>query len=206
MGTPQFRRNAVYMRCLRCAGAPRRPTSGSVLSLASSIDMLSSATTGSSSAAHAQFLRRQRWPSTRRKGLGTSKGPHPLILVGGSIFEALLRFAFVTTCRFACPPVRADRVFTQPTRTFTSGLPADWSPAPPPDITTVATGQVPPAGLPPARTPTSIAATLLSELTRLASSQRGRLSGRRRRACALASVRLSNCTCGFPACSFHEDT
>jgi hypothetical protein len=32
------------------------------------------------------------------------------------------------------------------------------------------------------------------------------LSGRRRRACALASVRRSNCTCGFPACSFHEDS
>src|SRR5229473_3699678 len=31
------------------------------------------------------------------------------------------------------------------------------------------------------------------------------LSGRRRRACALASVRRPNCTCGFPACSFHED-
>ena len=32
-GTPQFRRTAVYMRCLRCAGAPRRPASGSGLSL-----------------------------------------------------------------------------------------------------------------------------------------------------------------------------
>jgi hypothetical protein len=32
------------------------------------------------------------------------------------------------------------------------------------------------------------------------------LSGRRRRACALASVRRPNCTCGLPACSFHEDT
>ena len=32
-GTTQFRRRAVYMRCLRCAGAPRRPGSGSVLSL-----------------------------------------------------------------------------------------------------------------------------------------------------------------------------
>ena len=31
------------------------------------------------------------------------------------------------------------------------------------------------------------------------------LSGRRRRACALASVRRSNCTYGFPVCSFHED-
>lgn len=31
-------------------------------------------------------------------------------------------------------------------------------------------------------------------------------SGRRRRADALASVRRSNCTCRFPAYSFHEDT
>jgi len=38
----------------------------------------------------------------------------------------------------------------QPTRTFTSGLPTDWSPAPPPDMTTVATGQVPLTGLSPA--------------------------------------------------------
>ena len=36
--------------------------------------------------------------------------------------------------------------------------------------------------------------------------QDGSLSGRRRRACALATVRRSNCTCGFPACSFHEDS
>ena len=31
------------------------------------------------------------------------------------------------------------------------------------------------------------------------------VSGRRRRACALASVRRSNCTDGFPVCSFHDD-
>jgi hypothetical protein len=30
------------------------------------------------------------------------------------------------------------------------------------------------------------------------------LSGRRWRADALATVRRSNCTCGFPACSFHK--
>ena len=76
----------------------------------------------------------------------------------GDNFGASLPFAFVTTCRFACPPVGADQVFTQPTRTFTSGLSTDWSPAPPPDITTGATGQVPLAGLSPARTPTSFAA------------------------------------------------
>ena len=32
-GTSRFRRIAVYTGCLRCAGAPRRPASGSVLSL-----------------------------------------------------------------------------------------------------------------------------------------------------------------------------
>jgi hypothetical protein len=47
------------------------------------------------------------------------------------------------TCRFARPPVGADQVFTQPTGTFTSGLSTDWSPAPPPDITTVVARQVP---------------------------------------------------------------
>jgi len=32
-GTSQFRRTAPYMRCPRCAGAPRRPASSSALSL-----------------------------------------------------------------------------------------------------------------------------------------------------------------------------
>ena len=33
VGTPRFHRKAAYTRCLRCAGAPRRPPSGSKLSL-----------------------------------------------------------------------------------------------------------------------------------------------------------------------------
>jgi hypothetical protein len=32
------------------------------------------------------------------------------------------------------------------------------------------------------------------------------LSGRGWRACALATARRSNCTCSFPAYSFHEDS
>jgi hypothetical protein len=97
----------------------------------------------------------------RPKGIVVSALPNspPSDSRGGILFEASLRFTFAATCRFARPPVGADRVFTQPTWTFTSGLPTDWSPAPPPDITTVATGQVPPAGLSPASMPTSIAAT-----------------------------------------------
>jgi len=38
--------------------------------------------------------------------------------------------------------VGADRTLIQPTRTFTSGLPTGWSPAPSPDITTVPTGNL----------------------------------------------------------------
>src|ERR1700733_14187893 len=48
--------------------------------------------------------------------------------------------------------------FLQPSRTFTSGLSTVWSPAPPPDITTVPTGQSARAGLPPARSSTSFTA------------------------------------------------
>ena len=54
------------------------------------------------------------------------------------------------------PLVGADRTYTQPTRTFTSGLPMVWSPAPSPDITTAPTGKLALAGLPPARSSTSV--------------------------------------------------
>src|ERR1700716_1494207 len=37
-------------------------------------------------------------------------------------------------------------------------------------------------------------------------SAASQVSGRRWRACALATVRRSNCTCSFPAYSFHEDS
>jgi hypothetical protein len=54
--------------------------------------------------------------------------------------------------------VGADSVFTSPTRTFTPGLSAVWSPAPPPGIATGTTGQVSLAGLAPSRPSTSFAA------------------------------------------------
>src|SRR3954470_3026221 len=48
-GTSRLHRRAAYTRCLRCAGAPRRPASGSGLSLPFRPDMPSSLTPGSSS-------------------------------------------------------------------------------------------------------------------------------------------------------------
>src|SRR4051812_28726081 len=54
-GTSRLHRRAAYPRCLRCAGAPRRPASGSGLSLPFRPDMPSSLTPGSSHIACVQL-------------------------------------------------------------------------------------------------------------------------------------------------------
>src|SRR6516162_4762960 len=46
------------------------------------------------------------------------------------------------------PLLRPAGLLASLTETFTSGLSTDRSPSPSPDMTTVATGQFPPAGLP----------------------------------------------------------
>jgi len=141
VGTARLRRTAVYTCCPRCVHkGPRRPASGSELSLSFFIDMSPSETPGSSSAAYTQFLHRRRWPSTIYEGLGTSETPHPPIPVGERISRLHYGWLSLTTCRFVCPPVGADSAYALPTRTFTPGLPADWSPAPPPGIATGTTG------------------------------------------------------------------
>jgi hypothetical protein len=80
-GTSRFRRLAAYTECLRCAGAPRRPPSGSELSLMLFHNMSSSETTGNSSAALSQLLHRKHWPSTWAKKFRHSLYPHTPILV-----------------------------------------------------------------------------------------------------------------------------
>ena len=114
------------------------------------VGMSSSETPRNLSAACTHFLRRQRGPCDQDQGLGISHKTTLRFLYGGSDLGALLPFAFATTCQLARPPVGADRAFILPTRTFTSGLPTDWSPAPSPDMTTVASEQFPSAGLSPA--------------------------------------------------------
>jgi len=102
-------------------------------------NMSSSETTGNSSAALAQFFTEN---SGLQLGIKVSAFPSSSHSDSGEVcvFEAWLRFAYATTCCFACPPVGADQICIQPSRTFTSGLPTVWSPAPSPDITTVPTG------------------------------------------------------------------
>jgi hypothetical protein len=82
-GRPRFHRKAAYTRCLRCAGAPRRPASGSALSL----HMPSSLTSGSSIIVPVQKCRR--WPSLWTKGLGSPNSP-AIRFTRGTVFAATL--------------------------------------------------------------------------------------------------------------------
>jgi hypothetical protein len=78
---------------------------------------------------------------------------------GAEDVGASLRFAFATAYRVASLLGGSDRV-SPATETFTSGLSTGRSPFPLPDITTVASGHSPPAGLSPAGTAASVAASL----------------------------------------------
>jgi hypothetical protein len=131
-GTSQLRRPAVYMRCLRCAGAPRRPASGSELSLPFFPSMSPSMSPGRlslhipSSFAISTDLRRE-IPTAR---------PLPMSTISGHTDSLSLQPA---------------ELLASLSEAFTSGLSTVRSPSPPPDMTTVSTGQSPPTGLSPAR-------------------------------------------------------
>jgi len=120
------------MRCLRCAGAPRRPASGSELSLSFFPSMSPSMSPGRlslhipSSFAISADLRRE-VPTARPLPMSTiSRHTDSLSLQPAELLASLAE-------------------------AFTSGLSTVRSPSPPPDMTTVSTGQSPPTGLSPAR-------------------------------------------------------
>jgi hypothetical protein len=106
VGTSRFHRTAAYTRCPRCASPPRRPTTGSVLSLASSIDMSPSGTPGSSSAARTQFF-------ADDSGLRPVRKVSALPLTPPSDSRGETLFRSFTTVRFRCdlsicsPPYRS---------------------------------------------------------------------------------------------------
>src|SRR4051794_4684706 len=76
---------ATYTRCLRCAGAPRRPASGSGLLLPFRPDMPSSLTPGSSTSPVQVAM--PTWPSPRSERLGTPNIP-AIRFTRGSLYEA----------------------------------------------------------------------------------------------------------------------
>jgi hypothetical protein len=125
------------------------------------LDMPSSTTTGSPSGAHAQFLHRRRWPSPSVERLGTPKYPIIRFRRDGVFVASRFTVCYLHSLRPAgllAPLADLTGYLSQPSGAFTSGLSADRSPFPPPDITTVATEQPPPVGLPPTGTAASIAA------------------------------------------------
>jgi hypothetical protein len=168
-GTSQLHRPAAYMRCLRCAGAPRRPASGSALSLAIPSQHVALTVPGEPVAAYTQFLRDERLPSPRE--LNGSALPK-------STFSGL-----------------ADSLSLQPaellaslSEAFTSGLSSVRSPSPPPDMTTVSTGQSPLAGLSPAGMAASVAARSPGSRTKSLRACQGLRPREVRQALALARV------------------
>src|SRR4051795_10622776 len=137
-GTSRLHRKAAYTRCLRCAGAPRRPASGSGLSLPFRPDMPSSLTPGSSDIACVQFTRCRR--GLRRDPSGSALPTLPQSVSRGTRFSRLHWFANCYGLSGCSPPWTDRTEFPRPPGAFTSRLPAGRSPFPPLDMTTKTTG------------------------------------------------------------------
>src|SRR3954454_14783282 len=128
---------AAYTRCLGCAGAPRRPASGSGLSLPFRPDMPSSLTPGSSSSPLSSVAMPTR-PSPRSERLGTPNTPAIRFTRGPPFGASLVRICYGLS---GCSPPWTDLTgFPRPPGAFTSRLPTGRSPSPPLDMTTTATG------------------------------------------------------------------
>jgi hypothetical protein len=132
------------------------------------LDMPPSTTPGSSPAAHAQLLDRRRWPShdPNCSALPTSPQSAPR----GPVISGLHRFTLLRPVDSLASLADPTGSRSQPTETFTPGLPTSRSPFPSPSMTTMAAGQLPSAGLPPAGTAASIAALGCENLVQAAPS------------------------------------
>src|SRR6266571_2392870 len=128
---------AVYTRCLRCAGAPRRPASGSGLSLLipSWHAVLSDPGESNTECSRTSM---PTWPSPFDHQLGTPKTPAIRSTRVSHFVASLVRFRYGLP---SCSPPCTDQTGTpQPSGTFTSRLSTDRSPSPSLDITTTVTG------------------------------------------------------------------
>src|SRR6202008_3603634 len=104
MGTPRFHRKAAYTRCLRCAGAPRRPTSGSGLSLL--IPSWHTVLSDPGEFDHRQFQRSDVDAAfaESRPARHSQNSRNPFH--AGDDFRGFLVHTSATACQIARPPVR----------------------------------------------------------------------------------------------------
>jgi len=100
---------AAYTRCLRCAGAPRRPAGGSGLSLPFLLGMPLSMTPGSSIIASPELRCRHR---LRRDLSGSALPILPQSVSRGQVFRGFPIHAFATACQVARPPVRIRPIYS----------------------------------------------------------------------------------------------
>ncbi len=164
VGTSRLRRVAAYTRCLRCASSSRRPTSGSVLSLCIPARHAALYDRGESIGCSCSV------PSPMTRAFAKSQvarhsrvSRHPLQT--GECFRGFTGSLLLRPVELLALPADPTEQAARPTRTFTPELSTDRSPFPSSGMTTVATERVPPAGLSPAGTPTSIAALTLAFTT-----------------------------------------
>ena len=105
--------------CSFLPGMPSSPTPGTPTSICSRTSMPT-------------------WPSPTDQRLGTPDPPAIRSTRASHFVASLVRFRYGLP---GCSPPCTDRTgMPQPSGTFTSGLQTGWSPFPPPDMTTAATG------------------------------------------------------------------
>src|SRR5271166_1900251 len=154
-GTSRFRRMAAYTRRLRCAGAPRRPASGSGLSLTIPAWHAVLHDPGEFEHRHGPVLRCRH--GLRRDLSGSALPKFPQSASRGARLSRLPGLLTLRPARLLAPLRRIEPA-SRPQRAFTSRLSAVWSPALPLDMTTTWTGLLVLAGLSPAGMAASLAA------------------------------------------------
>jgi hypothetical protein len=105
------------------------------------LNMSSSGTTGNSSAAYTQYFTEDAGLQLQIKVSAFPSSAHSDSGAGDD-FRGLTTVRWRYDLLLCLPSLSELTGFIQPSRTFTSGLPTDWSPAPSPDITTVPTGKL----------------------------------------------------------------
>ena len=140
---------AAYTRRLRCAGAPRRPASGSGLLLTTPAWHAVLYDPGEFEHRHGPVLRCRH--GLRRDLSGSALPILPQSVSRGARLSGLPDSHICYGLPSCSPPLYGSDRYARPPGAFTSRLPTNRSPSPLLDMTTTATGHPLLAGLSPAR-------------------------------------------------------